>query len=378
MIYEAKKRNNIRKQKIFPKVSLVIATYDEETTILQKLENTKNLDYPKEMLEVIVVDSGSKDNTREIVEDFNKNNGDLNLRLMTQRQRRGKANALNHVLPHCTGEIVVISDADSLLERSSLTQVVSNFADPTVGAASGRQILLNSNESPVTKMEQNYRGIFEILRTGESHLDSTPIFHGELSAFRRKLVDGISEDSMADDSELSINVRKAGYRAIYEPEAIFYEYAPPTFRARLKQKQRRGQGLIQQFLRNIVLVFNRKYGKYGLVIFPCETFMHVISPILITLVVVLMAVAVAQNLAMVIPIILLVIVILATAASLSLLSRIIMINTKMTINPVDITATFLSSQVYLILSLLAFLIRKNRHEWEKIEDIRTLWKTRRN
>lgn len=377
MIYEAKKPNNIRKRKIFPKVSLVIPTYNEETTILHKLKNTIDLDYPSERLEIIVVDSASTDMTKEIVEDFIRKNVDLNLRLITQSERRGKANSLNYILPKCTGQIFVISDADSLLKRESLTQLVSNFADSTVGAVSGRQILLNPNQSEVTRMEQTYRGIYEILRIGESHLDSTPIFHGELSAFRRNLVNGVSQDCIADDTELSINVRKMGYRAIYDPEAVFYEYAPPTLKARLKQKQRRGQGLIQQFIRNIPSMLNRKYGLYGLAILPCEFFMHVISPILIIIDVLLIVIVLAHNLSLVAPIILLLVVLLAIITSLSFVSKKIMSKIRITINPIAFITTFLSSQICLLSSLSAFLFGKNKNKWEKIEDVRTLWKRKK-
>ncbi len=240
----------------------------------------KDLDYSKEKLELILIDSGSTDKTVEIARSFHENNIDLDLRLVAEKERKGKANALNQAFSFCTGEIVVISDADSLMEKNSLLQIVSNFADPNVGAATGRQVLLNAGQSAATIIERGYRDIYEVIRIGESHIDSTPIFHGELSAFRRNLIENVASDSAADDTELAIKIRKKGYRTIYDSSATFYEYAPPTLKARIKQKQRRGMGLIQQLFRFRNLMFNRAYGKYGLPILPGEFFMHVVSPVL--------------------------------------------------------------------------------------------------
>jgi len=371
--FAAKKSNNVKKQQVLPRVSLIIPTYNEKDTILQKLSNVKNLNYPREKLEVILIDSGSADKTVEIARSYHENNVDLNLQLVVEKERKGKANALNQAFPLCTGEIVVISDADSLIEKDSLLQLVSNFADSNIGAATGRQILLNAGQSVATNIEKGYRDIFEVIRTGESHIDSTPIFHGELSAFRRNLIEKIASDSIADDTELAIRIRKKGYRTIYDSNAKFYEYAPPTLKARIKQKQRRGMGLIQQFFRFRNLMFNRAYGKYGLLILPSEFFMHVVSPLLGVIFAILFLLVVITNpfymMFMVVSFSAALILILGILAAVKLVSP-----SKRIPNPFAVMLAFLHSQICLLLAFFLLITNKKSQQWEKIEDIRSLWK----
>lgn len=368
MIYYAQKPNNIQKRRIYPPVSLIIPTYNEETTIPRKLKNVETLDYPKDKLQMIIVDSGSTDNTRKIAQEYKQNSGQLKVQLLTQANRQGKANALNYGWQFCNGEVIIISDSDSLLEKDAVIQIVANFADPTIGAATGRQILLNPNQTTTTKIEQSYRNIYETIRIGESRLDSTSIFHGELSAFRRNLIEGISPDSVADDTELALRIRRKGYRTIYDPEAKFYEYAPPTIKARVRQKHRRGVGLIQQFTRFRGMMFNQKYGKYGAIILPSEYFMHAISPTLLAILALLFMVIVISN-----PTYLMPILIAGSAALIGVVTLTVTSRNKS--NPLTAIATFINNQIVLLVSLLAILTGKTSHNWVKIEDIRNLWKT---
>lgn len=169
-----------------PSFSLVVPTYNEESTIVQKLRNLMEQDYPK--MEIILVDSASEDRTVQLIERFVKDNS-MTVKLITEKERKGKASALNGVLKkHCSGTIIVITDADAIWEKDALRKLASNFSDPTIGAATGRQILLNANQNLTTKLEKVYRSIFEVLRIGESSLDSTPIFNGPLMAFRSDLL----------------------------------------------------------------------------------------------------------------------------------------------------------------------------------------------
>jgi len=372
MVYEAKKPSNIRKQKIFPKVSLVIPTYNEEMVIVRKLENVKNLDYPKEKLEVLVVDSGSSDTTCQMIQKFiHQSLGEINLRLITQPQRMGKASALNFVWQHCHGEVVIISDADAIFEKKSVAKLVQNFGDPMVGAVTGKLFILNADQSPATRLEKSYRGIYEILRVGESNMDSTPIFNGPIVAFRKELLDELDSNTVADDTELSLKIREKGWKAIYDSEALAYEYSPTKFKLRVKQKIRRGQGIIQSFIRHKKMLFNPKYGKYGLVIFPCEFFMHVISPILVVLAIMLALITIALEPSVLVPFMSGAILVLIMSGLMLLVQRIFLAQKQATINPIDILGTFLNLQACLVFSLFSFLMRKTSHKWEKIREVRS-------
>ena len=370
-IYESQRPNSVRKKKIFQKVSLVIPTYNEEKAILRKLENVTDLDYPKKMLEVLVVDSGSSDGTQEIVKDFiYQSRGELDLRLMNQQSRMGKASAINYALQHSHGTIVVISDADTIFEKNAVVKLVENFADPNVGAVTGKLVILNAEESSITRLEKNYRSIFEILRMGESNMDSTPVFNGPIMAFRRNLIEELDSKTIADDTEMSLKIRKKGWKAIYVPDAIAYEYTPIKFSSRLKQKVRRGQGIIQSFVRHKDFLFNSKYGRYGFVIFPCEFFMHVVSPTLILMTLILTLISLSVNPNMIIYLVSVVASLLIFLWLILFVRKIVTKSKSATINPISLLRTFLNHQICLLLSLVFFILKETNYEWEKIDDVR--------
>ena len=369
MVHESRKPNNIRKEKKYPAVSLLIPTYNEETVIRRKLLNVESLDYPQEKLEVIIVDSASTDNTCRLVQSF-MDKSQIRFKLIVQPERLGKASALNHAVQYCQGDVVVMTDADTILEKNALEKIVENFSDPNVGAATGRLFILNADQSSVTKLEKSYRGIYEIIRLGESKMDSTPIFNGPITAFRRELFDELEPDTVTDDIELCIRIREKGYRAVYEPEAIAYEYAPISLKSRMQQKTRRAQGAIQSIIRHKGILFNRRYGKYGFVIFPCELFMHLISPILLLFLISLMAVVALRGQALTLLLMGAVIILVGAMALFSFVLQTLMRDRKMVINPVDVLVTFFSLQISLILGFSALLLGKKSYRWQKIEDVR--------
>lgn len=104
------------------------------------------------------------------------------------------------------------------------------------------------------------------------------IFNGPLMVFRANITEPPSINSVADDTEMALQVIRKGYRAIYVPEAVFFERVPPSNKVRLKQKERRAQGLVQSFIRHKDMLFNDKYGWFGKVIFPAEFIVHVMLP----------------------------------------------------------------------------------------------------
>ncbi len=220
LMYKSAKRKPIKvhesiikfpeKQGFTPKVSLIVATYNEAKVIQRKLMNIQELEYPKDDLEIIIVDSASTDNTVELAKAFLENQSTLSFRILTQARREGKASALNYCRPFCSGNIVVLTDADVIYDKCALALLVAGFRDQSVGAISGKIVICNPDESSSTKCEKSYRGIFEILRIGESNLDSTPIFNGPISAFRKELLDDLNPATVADDTELSLKIREKG------------------------------------------------------------------------------------------------------------------------------------------------------------------------
>ncbi|HEY9206295.1 MAG TPA: glycosyltransferase [Candidatus Methanoperedens sp.] len=257
-----------------PTISIIIPTYNEELLIGKKLDNIFKLDYPLKLIEVVIIDS-STDRTPEIIKDFQKK---YNCIALISQDRKGLATALNTAYAAAGNEIVIKTDCDSMLEKDALQKVANDFGDETIGGVTGKQVVINDSG-----VEVGYRSLQSRVQVAESWIDSTIIFHGPFSAYRKKLIKPIDPDSVADDSELAIKVRKQGYRTIIDPGIIFYEASQSAFFKRRMQKDRRGKGLIRLLLRHKDVLFNPEYGNYGKLVFPMNFFMMIISPYLFLL-----------------------------------------------------------------------------------------------
>ncbi|RLG78824.1 MAG: glycosyltransferase family 2 protein, partial [Thermoprotei archaeon] len=270
-----------------PKVTIIVPTYNEAKLIEKKLDNIYEQEYPRDKLEVIVIDSASTDGTPELVRRWMKKRPDIDLKLITENERRGKAYALNHALKHATGEIAIITDVDALWPNKTLMKSLKWFADPIVGAVSCLKKPVGSN---VKGIEKYYRQYYNILRVAESKAHSTPIFHGELAAFRRSLLEklsGFPTDLGADDSHTATQIALMRYRAII-PEDLWVEEIVPNenyFWWRI----RRAQHLIQHFARTLreIRQAPMKFRK----ILAIESFLHLANPFLLLVATILLIVS---------------------------------------------------------------------------------------
>ena len=232
-----------------PKVTIIVPTYREAKFIWDRLDNIYTQNYPRNLVEVIVVDSASDDGTVDLVKRWASAHRDVNLKLIEEPERRGKAYALNHALKHATGEIVVIADVDAFWPNKALTEALKWFSDPNIGAVS---CLKKPTGSNVKGIEESYRQYYNVLRVAESKAYATPIFHGELAAFRRSLLErlgGFPTDIGADDSHTATQVALMGYRAII-PEGLRVEEMVPN-EGYFWWRVRRAQHLIQHFARTL-------------------------------------------------------------------------------------------------------------------------------
>lgn len=259
-----------------PEVSIVLPTYNEEKIIEAKLDDLLALDYPMEKIELVVVDS-SDDETREIIREYFSDMDHPELRLIEEDERRGLAPALNEAYAAASNEMVVKTDCDSKLPPDVLREAAANLADDDVAAVTGRNVeVLGGSE-----VESGYRGVQSHIQQLESHLDSTLIFHGPFSAFENDALLPIDPNSLADDTELALKIRRQGGRVIFDPAVQYMEASHSEFVKRRKQKDRRGMGLIR------LLVQHRdalgRYGKYGKVVLPFNWWFMIISPWLLAL-----------------------------------------------------------------------------------------------
>ena len=254
-----------------PTVSVVLPTYNEERIVRNKLEDLVSLDYPMEKVEVVVVDS-SDDGTRQIVREFFADRGAPTLTLLEEGERRGLAPALNDAYAAASNEMVVKTDCDSRVGGDALREAAANLADPDVGAVTGRNVEVLGGSG----VEESYRDVQARVQTLESHLDSTLIFHGPFSAFENDAVVPIDSDSIADDTELALKIRRGGKRVVFDPAVRYKEAAHSEFGKRRTQKDRRAMGLIRLLVRHRDMLGG--YGNYGRVVLPFNWWFMLVSP----------------------------------------------------------------------------------------------------
>jgi cellulose synthase/poly-beta-1,6-N-acetylglucosamine synthase-like glycosyltransferase len=331
------------KDEELPKVSIVIPTFNEESIVVEKLNDLKALDYPSDRLELVVVDS-STDRTPELVSAYEAS---FPLRLVREDARKGEAVALNIGYSNAKGEIVVKSDCDATSnDVQALRKLVSNFNDPQIGGVS---CLYTS--SYLSRTESGYRGVLRGLQCGESAVDSTVIAHGPFVGFRKSLVVPISPNSAADDTELFVKIRRRGYRCVVDERVVFREIRPNDMSVVLSQRSRRAHGILKVLFANIDMLFNSSYGKYGTLVFPSNLFMLAVSPILLLATASLLAVGLFFQYALS----------GAFAVALLILLAGLMVRTE---RPRAIVA-FLRAQEAAFLGLVMFLSGKPTHMWKK-------------
>jgi biofilm PGA synthesis N-glycosyltransferase PgaC len=206
---------------LFPTVSLIIAAYNEERVIEDKLENTMSLSYPKDKLEIILVADGSVDNTVAIAETFRSKG----IRVLYEPQRRGKTAAINRAVEASKGEILLFSDSNTVYSEGVIEALMKNFHDPTVGGVSGRKIILQDAMRVANQGETAFWSYESSLKNWESLAGSIVTADGEIFSVRRSLFEPIPPNVVHDDMYLTLAIIKKGYRVVYENDATSGEHA---------------------------------------------------------------------------------------------------------------------------------------------------------
>lgn len=211
-------RNSVNRHDIEPKVTVLITAYNEERNIAQKLENTLALDYPRGKLEILVASDGSTDKTDEIVRSF----GNRGVRLVRVEGRVGKTETQNRAVREATGEVVVFSDATTRYETANLRKIVRNYADPEVGAVSGRYEYINPGNATIGVGSIVFWKYENAIKTAQTRIKTISGCCGCIYSVRRSLYEPLPADIISDLVE-PLKILEKGYRIVFEPEAIAYE-----------------------------------------------------------------------------------------------------------------------------------------------------------
>ena len=258
-----------------PMVSVIIPVFNEQLVIERRIKNIYQCTYPKNKLQVIVVDSGSNDKTRSIIEEkFSEQ-----VILIREEQRKGKAHAINLAIKKCSGEIVIITDGPTLYDKDTILQLVESLRDSSVGGATALYNIPNATENQTTASEYAYWSYKDKMRILESRTYSTSWLSGEACAFKKGIVTKVHEDSLADDSNIALQIISKGYKVVVNERCYFTEKSPSGVYDYLGIKTRRALGGLIETLRFRYFLFRPEYGNFGLVIFPYRFFAQFISPI---------------------------------------------------------------------------------------------------
>jgi cellulose synthase/poly-beta-1,6-N-acetylglucosamine synthase-like glycosyltransferase len=219
LIFNNISHKNVRKGKITPFVSVVIAAHNEERNISQRLNNLFKQDYPMERLEIIVVSDGSTDRTVEFVSSF------INKRvyIVDLRVNQGKAIALNHGVSMARGEIIVFADARQEFRQDAISQLVANFVDPLTGCVSGELLFLQDPASKIQAEMGVYWNYEKRIRRNEAATGSVVGATGCIYAIRRELYRPLPAGTILDDVLTPLNIATQGKRVLFESQAIAYD-----------------------------------------------------------------------------------------------------------------------------------------------------------
>ena len=263
--FHAKKdRKRIGKYK--PLVSIIIPCYNEEMTLKNCVESLIRQSYP--YFEIIVVNDGSKDNTEQVAQELVKLHNKVKF---YSKPNGGKASALNYGIMQALGEIVVCIDADSMFLKDTLRQLVLSFYNPNVIAVGGNVRVANRSKFLNKHQAVEYITGLNLQRRTFAYLDCMQVISGAVGAFRKnKLLEvgGYSNDTIVEDMDITVSLARAGYKVEYNGKAIAYTEAPETIKDFLKQRYRWTYGGFQVLKKHKDLLFNPKYGKFGLIGMP--------------------------------------------------------------------------------------------------------------
>ncbi|MCB1625976.1 MAG: glycosyltransferase family 2 protein [Pseudomonadales bacterium] len=215
-----------------PSVTLIISAFNEAQVIREKLANSLELDYPPELLDILVVSDASDDGTDDMVSGYDS----PRVKLLRMSSRGGKTVGLNAAARAATGEVLVFSDANAIYERATIRKLVRNFADPQVGGVVGESGYTRS-DAAVDREESRYWSYETAIKVLETDIGSVVGGDGAIYAVRRALYEDMRADALSDFVNPLQTVRR-GYRFVYEREARCFEEGAENFSKEFGRKVR--------------------------------------------------------------------------------------------------------------------------------------------
>ncbi|MFJ8634680.1 bifunctional polysaccharide deacetylase/glycosyltransferase family 2 protein [Streptomyces sp. NPDC093568] len=260
-------------------VSVIVPAYNEKECIANTLESLSRSTHP---IEIIVVDDGSTDGTSEIARNAAHALGMTNVRVVRQ-ENAGKPAALNNGVGSASHDIVVMMDGDTVFEPDTVRQLVQPFADPGVGAVAGNAKVGNRNTVIGAWQHIEYVMGFNLDRRMYDLLRCIPTIPGAIGAFRREAVlevGGMSEDTLAEDTDITIAMHRAGWRVVYQEHARAWTEAPGSLGQLWSQRYRWSYGTMQALWKHRKSLTDKgPSGRFGRVGMPLVVIFQIVTPV---------------------------------------------------------------------------------------------------
>ena len=241
-----------------PEVTLLICAFNEQEVIEEKMKNTNNLDYPTDKLHIMWVTDGSTDNTNEYLKAY------PNVQIVYSPERRGKTAALNHGISEVKTPLTVLTDANTMINREAIREIVRCFMDPNVGCVAGEKRVMARTEGDMAAEGEGLYWKYEsTLKRWDSELYSAMGAAGELNAIRTNLYQPMPDEALLDDFVMSMSMVDEGYKIAYTSKAYALEYGSANLEEEGKRKRRIAAGGLQSswWLRSMLLPFTTQQGK---------------------------------------------------------------------------------------------------------------------
>jgi poly-beta-1,6-N-acetyl-D-glucosamine synthase len=270
----------------YPSVTFLIAAYNEEKVIAEKIENTLALDYPREKLQIIVAADGTTDQTPEIVKKFSN----LGVELSYIPARGGKMAAVVRAMSLARGEIIIFSDANNMYDAKAVKLLVAPFSDNKVGAATGAKLVVEDGRN-LSSAEGLYWKYESAIKKNETAFSTCTASVGEIMAIRREDFVAPQANIINDDRYMIFELIHRGYNIVYVPEARSYEYVSQTAKDEVTRRSRMNAGAYQTIaMSGKLLPFNRPWvlwqiisHKYFRTFIPYAMVLALISNIIIVI-----------------------------------------------------------------------------------------------
>jgi cellulose synthase/poly-beta-1,6-N-acetylglucosamine synthase-like glycosyltransferase len=241
-----------------PNVCLFVTAYNEKDFIRQKVENSLQLNYPKEKVQYLWITDGSDDGTPDLLKEY------PHTEVYHQPERRGKMHAMNRGMSFVKAPIVIFSDTNTILNREAIREITACFSDPRTGCVAGEKRIVEQTADVAAAAGEGLYWKFESwIKQMDAELYSAVGAVGELFAIRHELFEEVENDTILDDFMISLRIAEKGYKIAYTPNAYAEETASLNVREELKRKIRIAAGGIQSLSRLKNLLNPFRYGVFS-------------------------------------------------------------------------------------------------------------------